>query len=101
MNTGLCPRVKQSGATDARGPISKHGPKYLRWALFEAAIRGFPRPRHGGPHLVRSGRSSSAHDVLVPGPKAQARDGTRHERSVPMHRKGEPCAPLGRVRGAP
>ena len=25
--TGLCPRVKQSGATDARGPISKHGPK--------------------------------------------------------------------------
>jgi transposase len=24
--TGLCPRVKQSGATDARGPISKHGP---------------------------------------------------------------------------
>jgi transposase len=36
--TGLCPRVKQSGATDARGPISKHGPKYLRWALFEAAL---------------------------------------------------------------
>jgi transposase len=28
--TGLCPRVKQSGAVDARGPISKHGPKYLR-----------------------------------------------------------------------
>jgi transposase len=24
--TGLCPRVKQSGAVDARGPISKHGP---------------------------------------------------------------------------
>jgi transposase len=37
--TGLCPRVKQSGATDARGPISKHGPKYLRCALFEAAER--------------------------------------------------------------
>jgi transposase len=36
--TGLCPRVKQSGASDARGPISKHGPKYLRWALFEAAL---------------------------------------------------------------
>ena len=51
--------------------------------------------------LVRSGRSSSAHDVLVPGPKAQARDGTRHERSVPMHCKGESCGPLGRARGAP
>src|SRR6476659_4139556 len=36
--TGLCPRVRQSGAVDARGPISKHGPKCLRWALFEAAL---------------------------------------------------------------
>src|SRR3954466_1313601 len=36
--TGLCSRVRQSGAVDARGPISKHGPKYLRWALFEAAL---------------------------------------------------------------
>jgi len=33
--TGLCPRVLQSGATDRRGPISKHGPRYLRWGLFE------------------------------------------------------------------
>jgi transposase len=31
--TGLCPRVLQSGATDRRGPISKHGPRYLRWGL--------------------------------------------------------------------
>jgi transposase len=30
--TGLCRKVKQSGNVDARGPISKHGPKYLRWA---------------------------------------------------------------------
>jgi transposase len=28
--------VIQSGDTDRRGPISKHGPRYLRWALFEA-----------------------------------------------------------------
>jgi transposase len=34
--TGLCPRVYQSGATDCRGPISKQGSRYLRWALFEA-----------------------------------------------------------------
>jgi len=26
--TGLCPRVNQSGASDRRGPISKHGPKH-------------------------------------------------------------------------
>jgi transposase len=42
--TGLCPRVKQSGATDARRPISKHGPKYLRWALFEAALNACKHP---------------------------------------------------------
>jgi transposase len=35
--TGLCPRVSQSGDVDRRGPISKHGPRYLRWGLMEAA----------------------------------------------------------------
>jgi transposase len=35
--TGLCPRVYQSGDSDRRGPLAKHGPKYLRWALMEAA----------------------------------------------------------------
>jgi transposase len=35
--TGLCPKVKQSGERDYRGPLTKHGPKYLRWALIEAA----------------------------------------------------------------
>jgi transposase len=35
--TGLCPRVYQSGERDLRGPLSKQGPRYLRWALVEAA----------------------------------------------------------------
>lgn len=35
--TGLCPRVYQSGETDRRGGLTKAGPKYLRWALIEAA----------------------------------------------------------------
>ena len=35
--TGLCPRVYQSGNTDLRGHLSKHGPRYLRWALVDAA----------------------------------------------------------------
>jgi transposase len=35
--TGLCPRVYQSGDSDLRGPLSKHGPRYLRWALVDAA----------------------------------------------------------------
>jgi transposase len=28
--TGLCPRVVQSGDADRRGPLTKHGPTYLR-----------------------------------------------------------------------
>jgi transposase len=42
--TGLCPRVKQSGEMDKRGPLSKHGPKYLRWGLMEAAIAASTHP---------------------------------------------------------
>ena len=35
--TGLVPFVVQSGERDRRGPLTKHGPRYLRWALIEAA----------------------------------------------------------------
>lgn len=42
--TGLCPRVHQSGGSDYRGPLSKHGPRYLRWGLMEAAIHASPHP---------------------------------------------------------
>jgi transposase len=35
--SGLCPSVRQSGSRDVRGPLAKNGPKYLRWALIEAA----------------------------------------------------------------
>jgi transposase len=42
--TGLCPRVHQSGTTDRRGPISKNGSRYLRWALFEAALNACKHP---------------------------------------------------------
>jgi transposase len=43
-HTGLCPRVRQSGNTDRRGPISKHGPRHLRRALFEAAMNACKHP---------------------------------------------------------
>jgi len=36
--TGLCPRVNQSGDRDRRGPLTKQGPKYLRWAMLEATM---------------------------------------------------------------
>jgi transposase len=42
--TGLCPRVNQSGDADRRGPLSKHGPTYLRWALLEATMHALKHP---------------------------------------------------------
>lgn len=35
--TGLTPKVIQSGERDRRGPLTKNGPRYLRWAYIEAA----------------------------------------------------------------
>jgi len=42
--TGLCPRVYQSGESDRRGPLSKMGPRYLRWALIEATTHASRHP---------------------------------------------------------
>jgi transposase len=47
--TGLCPRVYQSGESDRRGSLAKQGPKYLRWALVEAAV-------HAGTHPIYAER---------------------------------------------
>ena len=38
------PLVRQSGDRDRRGPLAKNGPKYLRWALIEAAIHAARHP---------------------------------------------------------
>jgi transposase len=52
--TGLCPRVHQSGESDRRGPLSKQGPKYLRWAMLETTMHALRHPAYsaryrGGP----------------------------------------------------
>ncbi len=44
--TGLCPRVIQSGDSDRRGPLTKHGPTYLRWALIEATMHALKHPAY-------------------------------------------------------
>ena len=41
---GLCPFVRQSGNRDLRWPLAKNGPKYLRWALIEAATHAVCSP---------------------------------------------------------
>ena len=40
--TGLCP--SRAPPTAAAAPISKHGPKYVRWTLFEAAMNACRHP---------------------------------------------------------
>ena len=44
--SGLCPIVRQSGRRDDRGPLAKNGPKYLRWALIEAATHAARHPAY-------------------------------------------------------
>ena len=44
--TGLCPLVRQSGNRDVRGPLAKNGPRYLRWALIEAATHAARHPAY-------------------------------------------------------
>jgi transposase len=61
--TGLCPRVYQSGNRDHRGPIAKNGPKYLRWALIEAAVHAARHPlykEHYEKTKARLGRQRGA-----------------------------------------
>jgi transposase len=40
------PRVVQSGESDRRGPLTKHGPTYLRWALLEATMHALKHPAY-------------------------------------------------------
>ena len=44
--TGLCPRVHQSGERDRRGPLTKQGPKYLRWALLDLSMHALRHPAY-------------------------------------------------------
>jgi len=48
--SGLCPRVDQSGERDRRGPLTKHGPRYLRWALIEATTHAARHPAYAAVH---------------------------------------------------
>jgi transposase len=59
--TGLCPTVVQSGERDRRGPLSKHGPRYLRWALLEATMHALKHPStRSATSATSAGSASSA-----------------------------------------
>jgi transposase len=54
--TGLCPRVYQSGSIDRRGRLTHAGPRYLRWALMEAAVQACRHPVYHDRHQLNKAR---------------------------------------------
>ncbi len=90
--TGLCPRVYQSGESDRRGPLAKRGPKYLRWALIEAAV-------HAGRHPVYRERYQRTKARLGKqrGPRVAQVDIARRLAEAIWHMltRSEPFAPAG------
>jgi transposase len=90
--TGLRPRVYQSGASDRRGPLAKNGPKYLRWALCEAAT-------HACKHPVYRDRHERTKRRLGPqrGPKVANVDTARRLAQAIWHMltRNQPFAPAG------
>jgi transposase len=90
--TGLCPIVRQSGGRDVRGPLAKNGPKYLRWALVEAAIHA---ARH--PHYKERYERTKKRLGRQRGAKVARVDLARQLATAIWHvlTKNEPFAPVG------
>jgi transposase len=93
--TGLVPRVYQSGDIDRRGPITKHGPTYLRWALIEAAVHACRHPVFRPRYERLKGRVGKAR-----GSKVAQTDLARRLAFAIWHMctNGEPFAPAGAQR---
>jgi transposase len=89
---GLVPRVIQSGDKDWRGPLTKHGPRWLRWALIEATIHAARHPCWRQQHDTISRRLGPQR-----GPKVARVDTARRLTTAIwwMLTKGEPFAPRG------
>jgi transposase len=63
--TGLCPRVYQSGDRDLRGPLAKQGPRYLGWALVEAATHACTAPVYRDRYQQTKARIGKQRDAKV------------------------------------
>jgi transposase len=91
-DSGLCPRVYQSGATDRRGHLTHAGPRYLRWALMEAATHACRHPAHRGRYLRTKRRLGRQR-----GPKVAQVDVARRLAEAIWHMltRNQPFAPAG------
>ena len=92
--TGLCPKTYQSGSKDRRGHLTHAGPKYLRWALIEAA-------QHAGRHPLYRERYQQTKRRLGKqrGPKVAQVDIARRLAEAIWHMltRNQPFAPAGAV----
>jgi transposase len=88
--TGLVPFVMQSGERDRRGPLTKHGPRYLRWALVEASIHACRHPAYRQRYLRTRRRLGKQR-----GPRIARVEVARSLATAIWHilTKGEPFAP--------
>ena len=89
--TGLCPLVRQSGNRDVRGPLAKNGPKYLRWALIEAATHA-ARDAHYLERYERTKRAGSA-ARRSPGSTSRASSPKPSGMSSPSTNRSPPAGP--------
>jgi transposase len=90
--SGLCPRVYQSGERDLRGPLAKQGPRYLRWALVEAATRACTHPIYRDRYQQTKARIGKQRGAKV----AQVDLARRLAEAIwHMLSRGEPFAPKG------
>ena len=93
--TGLCPRVDQSGERDRRGPLTKHGPTYLRWALLEATMHALRHPAYRERYQRNKRRLGKQRGAKV----AQVDIARRLAHAIwHMLTRNEPFAPRGAAR---
>jgi transposase len=90
--SGLCPRVYQSGERDLRGPLAKQGPRYLRWALVEAATHACTHPAYRQRYTDTKARIGKQRGAKV----AQVDLARRLAEAIwHMLTRGQPFAPKG------
>jgi transposase len=90
--TGLRPRVYQSGSTDRGGHLTHAGPKYLRWALMEAAVQACRHPVYGDRYQRNKARLGRQRGAKV----AQVDIARRLAQAIwHMLTRNQPFAPAG------
>jgi transposase len=90
--SGLCPRVYQPGERDLRGPLAKQGPRYLRWALVEAATHACTHSAYRDRYQHTKARIGKQRGAKV----AQIDLARRLSEAIwHMLSRGEPFAPKG------